>query len=211
MKKYKGTLLYDYLKRKKKDLDHDTFKTIVYEHIKTKNYAIPDDDELVIHLRLGDKFNKEESEWCPKWYNCDESDNMIIKGLEKIQFEKHKIKKVSIVSIFHYRTTAEDGQKRSIERFELFKNFFERKGIPVKTISRTADEDFCYLVSSKFFLPTIGGFSRLAYELCDGEKFLINNDYTYPKRIFERCDFWIGQIGILLKKYFPKVYSILKK
>jgi|TARA_B100000959_G_scaffold206708_1_gene216822 hypothetical protein len=170
---YKDTIVYDYLIRKKKEQDYDTLKDVVYEHIKNKNYVIPNDDELVIHMRLGDSVDASQTSLPPEWY----MDNKIIyEGLRKIEVEKYNIKKVTIITVFYYpwpktRKNMKYTKKISYEKYEVVKNFFEKMNIPVKTFSRTVDEDFCYLVSSKYFLPTVGGFSRLAYELCDGKKF----------------------------------------
>ena len=45
---YKGTILFDYLSKKKQELDYPLFKEIVQSKTKQFSYPIPDKDELVI-------------------------------------------------------------------------------------------------------------------------------------------------------------------
>ena len=138
------------------------FSEIIKKKILEKEFLIPKDDELVIHLRTGDMVIYDS--FLKKPY------------IELIQEYKNKfnINKVSFVTCFHYGNNQVNNKiffqfnnekhKKNIEKLkELFLNVLEK--FPFLNInvmsSKDIDRDFLYMCKAKHFIEDIGGFSKL--------------------------------------------------
>ena len=130
------------------------FSEIIKKKILEKEFLIPKDDELVIHLRTGDMVIYDS--FLKKPY------------IELIQEYKNKfnINKVSFVTCIHYGNNQVNNEKhkKNIEKLkELFLNVLEK--FPFLNInvmsSKDIDRDFLYMCKAKHFIEDIGGFSKL--------------------------------------------------
>ena len=138
------------------------FSEIIKKKILEKEYLIPKNDELVIHLRAGDVIFQKR--FLKKPY------------IELIQEYKNKfnINKVSFVTCFHYGNNKvynniyfqfnNEKHKKNIEKLrDLFLNVLEK--FPFLNIdvisSKDIDKDFVYMCKAKHFIEDKGGISRL--------------------------------------------------
>lgn len=159
---YSNSIATQYFNRKKKDEDYDTLLEIT----KNTSYEIPKEKELIIHLRIGDVID---------WEYPDDLDDLLngVKNWhyarnydyykDKLSLIEEDIEKIILVGGFH---TSSD-HSRSLYYTNKIKEFIEAKGYNVELrINRgTPDEDFVYMVNSKYFLKSGGGYSRLINKL----------------------------------------------
>jgi len=146
-----------------KNNDYDILTRIFKEY----NYKIPDNETLIIHLRLGDVLSKPNSKY---FYNID----YYYELLEKIKQNKN-IKKVYIVTGLHFNVNI----KESNDRLNQIRNIFE-ESYPVKVIiTNDPDKDLYYMCHSKYFAKSgeIGGFTNIISEYVKR-----NNNIVYGKK-----------------------------
>jgi hypothetical protein len=173
--KYNGTILKKYITinglHKQKNLK--TLLSIVKDNNTTNNFVNPTENELVMHLRLGDYEMKKD--FLKKNY---------VKNIKLFLDKYPNIDKLTIVTAFSYGTWSNDSlhlrkcaplwmctkktqehNKSSVSN--IFKEIFESFPLLVIDIksSKNIDEDFCYCIMSNYFIEDVGGFSRLIYKL----------------------------------------------
>tara|TARA_B100002019_G_C21273145_1_gene603592 strand:+ start:2755 stop:3540 length:786 start_codon:yes stop_codon:yes gene_type:complete len=108
-------------------------------------YETPDDETLVVHLRLGDILNKSISHYSD--YYHDES--FYHKLLQKVKLNKN-IKKVDIITGLHKNVYI----KESNDRLNKIRNIFA-KHYPVNVIiTNDPDKDLYYMCHSKYFVKS---------------------------------------------------------
>ena len=137
---------------------------IIKKKITTEHYILPTNDELVIHLRTGDVV-----EW--DWFLKKDYITIIQQYIDN-----YNIKKVTFCTAFHYGNNITQGlwiynhEKHNINitklniLFTSILNYFKNIQIDVKS-STNIDEDFVYMVMSKYFVKDNGGFSQLIEDI----------------------------------------------
>ena len=175
--KYDGTILKNYLLKliemQKKD---DTLKKdmgLMYEcvnkYISDHSLTTLEDDEIVIHCRLGDKVLIEEKRFQER--HIDEI---------KMIISKNVINKITLLTCFNYGHCPDEGHyekydlkykfwyKEHVNNYnrKYMSNFIEKVqstfGGDIQIISsENSDIDFCYGIRAKFFVGGNGGFSTL--------------------------------------------------
>ena len=172
----KNTILRNYIERcpdnNLKQVNPDKLKllyNVIQKKIKNESYNFPTNDELVIHMRIGDVI---EFDWCLQ--------KNYIKIIQDY-IDIHNIKKVTFCTAFHYGNNVtqqiylftDEKHNRNINKLnEIFTkilNNFKHLLIDVKS-SKDIDEDFIYMVMSKHFVKDNGGFSDLIQKLIDYKK-----------------------------------------
>ena len=168
---FKGTILRTFLERSPgngiTEINYDfrnLLRTIVAEKVKTGNMQLPKQDELVIHLRLGDVIQR----------------GSFLKGNYIPIIEKHiknyNISKVTFCTAFHYGNNIQRGawmysdqkHKENIIRVKkMFTHIIKRFNNIVINVKSTAniDSDFIYMVKARHFVKDMGGFSGLVKEV----------------------------------------------
>lgn len=180
-KKYKNTILYDYLTFKQTEKDFELFKKITLNHSK-KYLNKPSDDDLVFHLRLGDVFDingetriYNRADWSYLQY--------------KVFFRRNReyletLDKVKVVTAMHFGSDELTGDfhytdeyyKESIKFFDYFCGRLNDFGCGVEVISNeNIDEDICYLMQAKHFVPGLTKLSTLISE-CLGDNVKLYRD-----------------------------------
>lgn len=170
--KYQNTIFNNFLKNNNgNDKNLKFLLKCIKEYCFSNNLPIPDDDELVIHLRMGDVV-------VHKWFL---SKNYIdlIKKIKK----NNTINKITIVTSFAYQPWSEesihlaknpkpwnytdDKQEKNEKIFsKLLSNLLEQFNLPITIYSnKNIDVDICYCVFSKHFIKDAGGFSDLMEKL----------------------------------------------
>ena len=141
--KFRGTIGYEYVKKSKSPRDVKRVNELVEKHIKLHNYKVPDDDEVVVHLRMGDaKLIKGDAEFARLVDLIEDA----ARGFSD---------KITIVTAIH----AVANPKKS--DYQIVDRLCEKMSVTIKS-SANVDEDFCYLARAKKLIVTKGNFSNLA-------------------------------------------------
>lgn len=153
--KYKDTILFHYLTNKKKEFDYEAFYQAVKLVSFQKKYQKPLDDELVIHLRLGDVMSNFDGRYV---FMLNKYDNFYSKiGVKNI-------KKVTAVTALHFGANEINNlffynkrdHDRSLDLLESIKNQTERLGLKLNIYSNEdIDADLSYMCYSKMFIPSL--------------------------------------------------------
>ena len=163
---YDNTILKYYLENNKTmNLKHLKINLInaINKKINTlNNFIFPKNDELVIHLRLGDVI------FHPKRYMTKNYESIIDDHITK-----YNIKFVSIVTAFNYGgytnyKYSDEKQNNNINNLNKLLNKLITKFnlINFNIISNDdADLDFIYMYKSKYFLEDISGYSNLIKQI----------------------------------------------
>jgi len=151
----------------------ETLLTTIENHTELNRLPCPTENELVMHLRLGDY--EQFAKFLKKNY------------IEEIRIflDKHpNIDKLTIVTAFSYGTWSKDSLhlKKDSPSWSCTKKTQEKNITNVTKVvkqiitefpnllvdiksSNNIDEDFSYCIMSKYYIYDIGGFSKLVYEL----------------------------------------------
>lgn len=163
--KFKGSILVNYIERcPDNNLEYvnqnylQLLSEIVYNKLKDNCFKLPTENELVIHLRIGDIMGSKE--YLP-----------IISNYIK----NNSINKITFCTAFHYGNNitqelyifSDEQHNKNIRRLQnLFIKLLKNINIPIDIqSSANIDEDFIYMVMSKHFICDIGGFSKLISEM----------------------------------------------
>ena len=173
--KYKETILQEYLKinglYNKPNLD--ILLKIIEKYNSHNNLPIPQNNEIVIHLRMGDVV-------VHNWFLSKN----YIELINNILMKNNNINKVTLVTCFAYQEWSkeslhlrklaplwdytEEKQNKNIKKTNILLNNIKHSfpNIEIKIYSNCdIDKDICYCVLSKNFIHDNGGFSNLLFEL----------------------------------------------
>lgn len=171
---YSDTILFKYFKRRGKrgKLDINLLLNTIIEHRDEKKYNIPNEDELVFHLRLGDH----------AYHNNFLSKDYV--GLIKSILKDNNIKKITFVGAFAYQVWSEETmnikpkdcptweytdeiQQRNITGLKrVFGDILDKFDLPIEIYSNLdIDKDICYCVSAKHFICDVGNLGGLMKKL----------------------------------------------
>jgi len=179
---YHGTIAHEYMLRTKDSKqfpDYDVLHQIIKE--KSKDHQTPKDNELIIHLRLGDIIDWEYQEDIEellegkKYWQFIRDYKYFEEKLEKLD---NKVNKIILVGGFH----TDGDHSRSYLYLEKIITYLEKKKFSVETRidKASADEDFIYMSNSKNFLKSCGGYSRIVNEMVDRNNgIILNKDIDY--------------------------------
>lgn len=149
--RYKGTIGYEYISTNGSKGDIKHMNRLIDKHIKKHGYKLPDDDEVVVHLRIGD--NGEVRRPRDKLVKNDAEFERLVEIIEAAcdGFSD----KITVVTAMH----AVDGAQK--EHYSVVNRLCDRLPVTIKS-STNVDEDFCYLARAKRLIVTKGNFSELA-------------------------------------------------
>ena len=140
--------------------DIGLLRSLVSEYIQLNNCSLPKDDELVIHLRMGDSNRVNDS-------------HHFISVITPI-IDKVRPRHITIVTAVHNCFEEALLKDNSIILSDITE-FLSSTHIPFKIKSSDVDADFCYLVTAKHLAISNGNFSLIA-GLC-------NENCLYPDMI----------------------------
>ena len=193
---HKNTIGYEYAKNTNKKNDYKTLKKICDKRKNDLN-DLPKQNELIIHVRLGDVIEKSiytvdeylEKERVSKGETI--SSNVVYIKSRKffenyILNEINKIKDIDTVIFVGGDHRNLDSLNKSNEYLQKVSKIFRDNGYKthIKFNEHTADEDFVYLSNAKYYVPTGGGFSKSVMEMVK-----LNNNIVYDKYLD------LGKIG----------------
>ena len=171
--------------------DYKTLNQIIKERSKNMINK-PGDNDLVIHIRLGDVIENSCYTVNDYWTSVENLNNIgpdisphiiyiknkyYYKNLE-LNIKNLNIKNIILVTFFHRSKTF----NKSIEYLENIKNIFKEYNI-IERINKDIDEDFIFCSLSKYFIGSGGGFSHVIGNLVElNGNFVLNNDliHTHP-------------------------------
>jgi len=186
---YEGTILRHFLEHliylKPQDVagfDYwETLQNITKNKAKEKKYRLPTENDIVMHLRLGDILaEKDESMWRideilgrfdrnqrrgPLNYYENFFKRM---GLEK----QYPEKEFKIVTALHFGANdvnnkyfySDEAKEKSDELINSITEQLDELGRNYEIISQNTDADFAYMVHSKFFIKGLSGMSELVVQ-----------------------------------------------
>lgn len=175
-KYYPNTIGGVYLKRHSQkigEIDITLLRKVVDEFIAKNNYTLPGDNDIVIHLRLGDigpilrKNIPHEQELAE-----------VINAIESSIKDKPN-KKVIIVAALHLSKGI--NEKFVYGTLPNIISYLKDNNIDYEIKSSSIDEDFCFLVKAKSLICTMGGFSLLAYLCNENDKFILEGNNNVMK------------------------------
>ena len=173
--KYKETILQEYLKINGlyNNPNLDILLKIIEKYNSHNNLPIPQNNEIVIHLRMGDVV-------VHNWFLSKN----YIQLINNILMKNNNINKVTLVTCFAYQEWSkeslhlrkfaplwdytEEKQNKNIKKTSILLNDIQHSfpNIEIKIYSNCdIDKDICYCVLSKNFIHDNGGFSNLLFEL----------------------------------------------
>jgi len=171
-KKYQNTILYDYLIHKSNEKDYTLLNDCIKTYINKNHLKIPHQNELVVHVRLGDivgntlhRKSKFSYESVKRKYS-----DLISNDL----FNEYNINNATIVTALHFgndvarnRYLYEDDAKiKSLDILNDIETQIKQQNISYSIISNeNIDVDFCYMANAKYFKQSFGGFSQIISEL----------------------------------------------
>lgn len=166
-KRYPNSIGDLYFKRlKKKEKNVDVLYTIVDE-VSKNNKKIPKNNEVVMHLRIGDVIEKcDNDNFKYRYSSHNHSKGFYAIKLENItkNLDLFKNKEVILVYGNHLTDKITDTQRKCSELYlQKIRELFEKNNIKYKEgRSGNPDEDFLYMCNSKIFCTSgSGGFSNL--------------------------------------------------
>lgn len=182
--RFVGSILREYIentphnnKKKLKNLHYiKLLSEIVQNKVKQNLFKVPDKNELVIHLRLGDYVEK--GTFLKKDY---------VKLIKHELSKNDAINKITICTAFHYGNNitqnawiyTDDKHQQNISRLKtLLVKLLTSIRLPfhIKS-SANPDDDFVYMVEAKNFIKDVGRFSGLIQEIRD-----YRNSELLPKK-----------------------------
>lgn len=184
---FKDTILCEYLTQVNNDSepDFELLKKIVQEHTLKNKYEIPVDNELVIHLRLGDIFQKSKYEKL-RVKRLKKSVDRLFEKDNVLNSNPDTLNKITIVTALHYGANEANGKhffnKLSYnQNLSFLKNFEERinkRGFELNLVSNeSTDLDLCYMANSKYFVKGCSNFSHIIEKCMKKDVHIM--DYTY--------------------------------
>jgi GR25 family glycosyltransferase involved in LPS biosynthesis len=143
---------------------------ILHSLIQVENAEKPPKNALVIHLRLGDVLTIHGGDIPIKDFLIKQqitNNAGYVKPLryffEKIPIiQRYGIKNIILVAGSHFKVPC----KRSHTYIHAVQKFFEQMGFNVSTrLGKKSDDDFIYMSSADFYIPSGGGYSSLIQEM----------------------------------------------
>jgi len=168
-----GSILREYIEKTphnnkiRKNLNYDKLLSeIVQDKVKQKLFIVPDKNELVIHLRLGDFVTKDSF-----------LKNDYVK-LINAELNKNKaISKITICTAFHYGNNISQklwmySDAKHQQNISLLKNLLVKLLTSIKLpfdikSSPNPDDDFVYMIEADNFIKDVGRFSHLIQRIRD--------------------------------------------
>jgi len=182
--KYNGTILQTYLKINGlyNNLKLDILLNIIEKYNLDNKLPIPHENEIVIHLRMGDVV-------VHNWF----LNKNYIELINNILIKNNNINKITFVTCFAYQEWSkeslylrkhaplwnytEEKQNKNIEKIKLLLSKIKKifPNIEIKIYSNyNIDNDICYCVLSKNFIYDKGGFSDLLFKLNNLKNNILN-------------------------------------
>lgn len=171
---YKDTILYDYLIKKKCPKDWGTLTEVIMDHTKRFSYTIPEENSLVVHMRLGDIWGSN----IPR-----NQAKRATKSLDQYQdfycaapIKEYEIKKVYLVTALHFGADDtinqyfynEEAVSKSLSLAQNFLNQCHSINLPVEIFSNySTDKDLCFMAHAKYFVAGISKFSSEILKKCN--------------------------------------------
>jgi hypothetical protein len=181
IKYYPNSIVSKYLKKTNKNNNIKVLNEVCNKIKNERNVKVPSENELVIHLRLGDVIENSKYSTEEHWNEYLDSIGPGLSNKKYIQskdFFENILKKINKIKINKIILVWGDHKnlkslKKSNYYIELLKDFFNKNNYKVNVFfNRDADEDFIYMSNAKYFVSTGGGFSTLISKMI---KFNNNN------------------------------------
>lgn len=184
---FKNTILCKYLTQLHGDSepDFELLKKIVQEHTLEHRCEIPEENELVIHLRLGDIFQKSKYEKL-RVKRLKRSVDRLFEKDNILNSNPDALDKITIVTALHYGANETNGKhffnklsyNQNLSFLRNFEGRINERGFELNLVSNEkTDLDLCYMVNSKYFAMGCSSFSHIIAKCMNDDVHIM--DYTY--------------------------------
>ena len=161
---FPDSIATEYMKKSKTQKNYKILANIIRERSNLTD-DLPKNNELVIHLRLGDTIEQNPNSLIQiltsytymKSFSTSTNYTCPIRNIqEKIdKLNNYDIKKIILVSASHLDIPT----PKSSHYINVLKKYLEKKGYNVELrLGKTPDEDFIFMSNSKYFIPSCGGY-----------------------------------------------------
>ena len=189
-KKLPNSIAAKYLKETK-NLEPKIYYNIIKSILNDLQYEKPNDNDIIIHLRIGDSITDINNNSINYLKNANnEVYATIIENLEKTLQLLDKKNRCVLVYGTHINLSKK--QKENTKLYlnkirELLKKYNFKF---IEKINRNPDEDFYYMANSKIFIKSGGGYSTIISNIITNNGGLV----YYPNSILEKENFtWGGE------------------
>ena len=165
-----NSIAADYIRRTNKNNDYDELMDILNERMqKNESSQIPNDNELVVHLRTGDVIDhskKSVTEMLSRYTKYVNGKSYVkpmsyYKQVMKFAASKN-LTKVTLVTGFHETKSV----RKSLDYVNRVQEAFEENDFQTSIrLNENPDEDFIFMCNSRYFVQSGGGFSKIIAEL----------------------------------------------
>jgi hypothetical protein len=164
-KAYPESIATQYMKQTKEPNNYTILMNIIDQNINVKNIKLPNNDTVIIHVRIGDIIENSKISDNNLLYMGDKK---YVKPLSYYKknlqiLKKYNLKNVILVAGSHKNINL----NRSVKYLQDLKSYIESLGYNVhikfskSADYKQADEDFIFMTNSKYFISSGGGFSNI--------------------------------------------------
>ncbi|MFC1852295.1 hypothetical protein ACFL27_19025 [candidate division CSSED10-310 bacterium] len=172
---FKGTVLYEYaskIDQNNPEPQWKVLKEVVLKKTKEMKLDLPREDELVVHLRMGDtKGFKQSAELCVDYLK------------DVINRFEIPISQITLVTAIHFGKLLLENQMtkeqvliaklNNIKKIRKIFDLFSEKKLKARLYShKDIDKDFCFLSNAKYLVIGNGHFSVCAAMVSNAECFI---------------------------------------
>ena len=189
-KKLPNSIAAKYLKETK-NLEPKIYYNIIKSILKDLQYEKPNDDDIIIHLRIGDSIQDSNNNSINYLQNKNgEVYATIVENLEKTLYLLDNKNRCVLVYGTHLKLSKKQKENTKLYLEKIRKLLKKYNFKFIERINGNPDEDFYYMANSKIFIKSGGGYSTIISNI------IINNGglVYYPNSILEKEKFtWGGK------------------
>lgn len=167
---------------------------------KSKNLSLPDENDIVFHLRLGDVIRDFKNG------EVIATNSFFVLTLKEIQLLLDRIKENESgrnIILFYGSHVKKINQRANDQYLEAVQNLLKKNGFTIiEKNSTNPDDDFIYMANSQKFIKSGGGFSILISDIVKRKGGIV---YERPKVKYRRSR------GISLYLFFEKRYNYIRQ
>ena len=157
---FPDSIASEYMKKTKHQKKYNILADIVRDR-SWKTTDLPNDKDLVVHLRVGDVVEENSSNLTQiiTSYSYNRNYTCPIRNIDdKIRKSKEKFDKIILVAGSHKDILT----PKSCKYIDVTKKYLENEGFKVELrVGKPPDDDFIFMSNAKYFIPSCSGYYTL--------------------------------------------------